>query len=123
LRTGNAGRGPTLGFIGAQLATGNDTAFLASCPRRGGKIGDHPPLPFDPMPRHALRNALMIILACMACAAGAAAVDDRYAADPKLAKAPPAPVANQSSGKGEIQVGGVTLSLERGANYWTVTRR
>jgi putative endopeptidase len=39
------------------------------------------------------------------------------------AKAPPAPVANQSSGKGEIRVGGVTLSLERGANYWTVTRR
>jgi hypothetical protein len=39
------------------------------------------------------------------------------------AKAPPAPVANQSSGKGEIQVSGVTLSLERGADYWTVTRR
>jgi len=39
------------------------------------------------------------------------------------AKAAPAPVANQSSGKGEIRVGGVTLSLERGANYWTVTRR
>jgi|KBSMisStaDraftv2_1062788.scaffolds.fasta_scaffold157443_1 hypothetical protein len=40
--------------------------------------------PFNPMPRRAPRNALLIILACIACAAGAAAVDDRYAADPKL---------------------------------------
>lgn len=39
------------------------------------------------------------------------------------AKAPPAPVVDQSSGKGEIQVSGVTLSLERGADFWTVTRR
>ncbi len=36
------------------------------------------------MLRHAPRNALVIILACIACAADAAAVDDRYAADPKL---------------------------------------
>lgn len=66
------------------IGAGNDTAFRASRVRSGGRIGDHPPLPFDPMPRHALRIALMVVLACIACAAGAAAVDDRYAADPKL---------------------------------------
>lgn len=41
-------------------------------------------LPSDRMPFYAPRNALVVILACVACAAGAAAVDDRYAADPKL---------------------------------------
>lgn len=122
------------------------------------------------MSRHVSRTALLILLGCLACAAEGAAVDDRYAADPKLrrfvdsmhdepgqpqsgqivgaayidgvviygtrvpatgsllwfspeAKAPPAPVANQRAGRGEIQVGGVTLSLERGADLWTVTWR
>ena len=41
-------------------------------------------LPSDRMPFYAPRNALVVILAYVACAAGAAAVDDRYAADPKL---------------------------------------
>lgn len=36
------------------------------------------------MSRHVSRTALLILLGCLACAAEGAAVDDRYAADPKL---------------------------------------
>jgi hypothetical protein len=54
----------------AAIATGDDTALRASRLRRGVESATIRRLPFDLMPRHASRNALVIILACIACAAG-----------------------------------------------------
>jgi hypothetical protein len=57
-------------------------AWLHTCPR-GRRIGG-PPHALRPVSSHVSRTALLILLGCLACAADGAAVDDRYAADPKL---------------------------------------
>jgi hypothetical protein len=65
------------------IAAGAAAAFGHQAPTAGVESAAIRRPPFDPM-HHVSRNLFLAVLACISCAAGAAAVDDRYAADPKL---------------------------------------